>query len=59
MGAALDFTAEAGKAYFFREKIASSDDVFTLRQVPEAEGHFLIASHGVSTSARKPGNDGN
>jgi hypothetical protein len=53
-GAALDFTAEAGKAYFFRIKIGSpSEQAFKLDEVPEAEGHFLIASHGVSTSSEK------
>ena len=54
LGAALDFNAEAGKAYFFRAKIAAfSDESFALDQVPEAEGEFLIASHGVSTSSKK------
>jgi hypothetical protein len=53
-GAALDFTAEAGKAYFFRARLAAfGEEIFSLDQVPEAEGQFLIASHGLSTSAKK------
>lgn len=56
LGAALDFTAEAGKLYFFRVKIASFY-TFKFRQVAEAEGHFLIASHGVSASSDKSRNE--
>ena len=53
-GAALDFTAEAGKTYFFHSKISYfGSEIFMLDQVPEAEGHFLIASHGLSTSTQK------
>lgn len=55
-GAAVDFNAEAGRIYFFHARINSSY-IFTLRQVPEAEGHFLIASHGLSTSAEKSHNN--
>jgi hypothetical protein len=51
-GAALDFAAEAGKTYFFLVRIDRSDK-FTLHQVPEAEGQFLIASHRLSISAKK------
>jgi len=58
MGAARDFESENGKTYFFRVTIAASgNDVFTLDQVPEAEGYFLIASHGLSTSAVKSRNE--
>lgn len=58
LGAAVDFTAEEGKSYFFRVKISSSgNDAFAVEQVPEAEGHFLIASHGLSTSAVKSQNE--
>jgi hypothetical protein len=56
-GAALDFTAEAGKVYFFRATITSfGSEVFALEPVAEAEGHFLVASHGLSASAEKGGN---
>lgn len=52
MGAARDFTAETGKVYFFLAGIAASgSEAFALDEVPEAEGHFLIASHGLGTSA--------
>jgi len=55
VGAALDFNAEAGKTYFFRAKILSfGSEAFTLDPVAEAEGHFLIASHGLSASTEKP-----
>jgi hypothetical protein len=54
-GAALDFTAEAGKSYFFRAKIKPFDE-FIVEQVAEAEGHFLIANHGLSTYTEKPSN---
>jgi hypothetical protein len=58
MGAARDFTAENGKIYFFRAGItASGSEAFTLDEVPEAEGHFLIASHGLSTSVLKSRNE--
>jgi hypothetical protein len=54
LGAALDFTAEAGKIYFFDAKMRSFGSYyFRIDQVPEAEGHFLIASHGVSKSSEK------
>lgn len=54
MGAARDFIAEDGKIYYFRIGIAASgSEVFTLDEVPEAEGHFLIASHGLGTSVMK------
>lgn len=57
MGAARDFTSEDGKIYFFRVTIAASgNEAFTLDQVPEAEGHFLIASHRLSTSSAKSQN---
>ncbi|HET9837665.1 MAG TPA: hypothetical protein VFR84_05465 [Candidatus Angelobacter sp.] len=56
-GAALDFTAEAGKSYFFHAKVSFfGNEVFRLEQVPDAQGHFLIASHGRSTSAEKSRN---
>ena len=55
LGAAVDFTAEDGKSYFFRARISPSDG-FTLAQVPEAEGNFLIASHGLSNSREKEAN---
>jgi uncharacterized protein DUF2846 len=56
-GAAVDFTAEAGKIYFFQAKLKSPSgyDV-SLKLAPEAEGHFLIASHGLSTSSEKEAN---
>jgi hypothetical protein len=58
MGAARDFTAENGKIYFFRAGItASGSEAFTPDEVPEAEGHFLIASHGLSTSVLKSRNE--
>lgn len=57
VGAARDFTSENGKTYFFRVTIsASGNNEFTLDQVPEAEGLFLIASHGLSTSTVKSRN---
>jgi hypothetical protein len=59
-GAALDFTAEAGKSYFFHAKVSFfGSEAFVLDQVPEAEGHFLIASHGLSTYREKPRNEDN
>ena len=59
VGAALDFTADAGKVYFLRAGITSfGSEAFTLDLVPEAQGYVLIATHGVSTSAEKPA-DGN
>jgi hypothetical protein len=58
MGAARDFTSENGKIYFFRVTVAASgNEVFTLDQVPEAEGRFLIASHGLSTFTMKSRNE--
>jgi hypothetical protein len=57
-GAALDFTAESGKSYFFRARISLADG-FSLQPVTEAEGHFLIASYGLATSAEKPRNEDN
>ncbi len=59
VGAALDFTAEAGKTYFFQAKVISSfgSDDFKLDLVPEAEGHFLVASHGLSNSKPRDEND--
>jgi hypothetical protein len=57
MGAARDLTFEDGKIYFFRVTIAASgNEAFILDQVPEAEGHFLIATHRLSTSSAKPQN---
>jgi hypothetical protein len=57
MGAARDLTFEAGKIYFFRVTIAASgNEAFILDQVPEAEGHFLIATHRLSASSAKPQN---
>jgi hypothetical protein len=59
VGAAIDFTAEAGKTYFFQAKILSSfgNEDFKLDLVPEAEGHFMIASHGLSTIKPRDEND--
>lgn len=57
MGAARDFTSDDGKIYFFRVTLAASgSEIFTLDQVTEAEGHFLIASHRLSTSSAKSQN---
>jgi len=54
-GAAVDFNAEPGKIYFFNAWLkAPSGFDYTLTLVPEAQGHFLIASHGLSTSTEKP-----
>lgn len=54
-GAAIDFTAEAGKIYYFRATITSvGGDVFALKPVEDAEGQFLIASHYLSVWQLKP-----
>lgn len=54
IGAAVDFTAEAGKTYYFHVTITSfGSDEFALKPVENAEGQFLIATHHLSTSKLK------
>ena len=54
IGAAVDFTAESGKIYYFHATFKSRGDVFDLKPVEDAEAQFLIATHYLSASTLKP-----
>ena len=54
IGAAVDFTAEAGKTYYFHATVTSfGGEEFVLKPVEDAEGQFLIATHYRSSSKVK------
>ena len=56
-GAAITFTAEAGKAYFFRTTLYWNNGIVTrrkLKRLDGAEGMFLVSSWALSTSRPKP-----
>lgn len=61
VGAAVDFTAEAGKIYYFRATVTSFSDsvnaAFVLKPVEDAEAQFLIATHYLSVSKPKDDED--
>jgi hypothetical protein len=56
-GAAVTFTAEAGKAYFFRTTMRGNNEI-TLRwrfeRIDAAEGMFMVSSRPLSTSRPRP-----
>ena len=52
VGSAASFTAEAGKAYYFRVLVYERTGV-RLEQVEPAEGQFLVSSSWFSTSRPK------
>jgi hypothetical protein len=54
LGAALNFTAESGKTYYFRTTITAVRDYeIYLESVNSAEGQFLISSDVLSTAQPK------
>lgn len=56
-GAATTFTAEAGKAYFFRTTLHGSNEIapgWRFERLDAAEGMFLVSSWPLSTSHPKP-----
>ena len=55
-GAAVTFTAEAGKAYFFRTILASAEIAprWKVKRLDAAEGMFLVSSWPLSTSHPRP-----
>jgi len=56
-GAATTFTAEAGKAYFFKTTLHGSNEIapkWKLERLDDAEGMFLVSSWPLSTSRPKP-----
>jgi len=61
VGAAVDFTAEAGKIYYFHATITSytsiGSEVLALKPVEDAEAQFLIATHYLSVSQLKSDED--
>lgn len=53
-GDAIDFIAEAGKAYYFRAKIRSIDgNAFELGPLKDAQGQAFLATHSLSISQEK------
>jgi hypothetical protein len=55
-GAAVTFTAEAGKVYFFRTTLRGSNGVafrWKLERLDGAEGMFLVSNWPLSTSSPK------
>ena len=54
IGDALDFTAQAGKTYYFRARIKSMfGNAFELEQLSNAEGQVFLATHSLSISEQK------